>query len=89
MPSHNYRLAVDEHGNHGYEIGYWTDQVPEGEQPIYIVQAKCYDQQEAQRLATAFDTAPPPDHLPPQEGGNGEAPTATEAHHVRSARARK
>jgi len=58
MPTHNYRLAVDEHGNHGYEIGYWPDNATVGSD--YVVVAHCYDPLEAQRLAAQFDAAPPP-----------------------------
>jgi len=68
---HNYRLAVDEHGNHGYEIGYWPATADEGTD--YVVVARCYDQQEAARLAAQFNAAPPPDHLPPDESGEGPA----------------
>lgn len=66
LEGHNYRLAVDEAGNHGYEIGYWSA----GDDPRYVVVAKCYDQQEAARLAAQFNAEPPPDHLPPEEGSD-------------------
>ena len=84
MPTHNYRLAVNpQTGEHGYEIGFWPVNADEGTD--YVVVARCYDQQEAARLAAQFDAAPPPDHLPPDESGEG--PAAEEEHpHRRGAR---
>jgi len=84
MPTHNYRLAVDEHGNHGYEIGFWPVNADEGTD--YVVVAKCYDQQEAARLAARYDAAPPPDHLPPGESGEGQAADDDEPPHKRTTR---
>jgi hypothetical protein len=84
LEGHNYRLAVDEHGNHGYEVGYWTA----GEDPRYVVVARVFDQQEAARLANQFNAEPPPDHLPPGEGSDeDDAPhkARAAAHHPRAA----
>lgn len=78
MPEHNYRLAVDDNGNHGYEIGFWSAQDP----PHYVVVSKCYDQQEAARLANALNAAPPPDHLPPEESGEGATHTRAQLEHM-------
>ena len=50
--SHNYRVAVNPNtGEHGYEIGYWPENADEGSD--YVVVARCYDQQEAAKLALA------------------------------------
>lgn len=84
MPEpHNYRLAINpQTGEHGYEVGYWSTQNP----PQYIVQARCYDQHEAARLAAQFDAAPPPNHLPPDESGEGQAKDEDDDVHVKAKR---
>src|SRR5262245_64904131 len=47
----NYRLAVNpQTGEHGYEIGYWPADATQVSD--YVVLARCYDQQEAARIAT-------------------------------------
>ena len=80
---HNYRLATNpQTGEHGYEIGYWSTQEP----PEYIVVARCYDQIEAARLVTQHNAAPPPDHLPPGESGEGQAADDDEPPHKRTTR---
>jgi hypothetical protein len=79
LEGHNYRLATDAAGNHGYEVGYWTA----GEDPRYVVVARCYDQQEAARLVNQFNAEPPPDHLPPDESGEGSTrKTRTQLEHM-------
>jgi hypothetical protein len=72
MPEYNYRLAVDEHGNHGYEVGYWKADSDQKDPLNYIVEARVYDQLEAQLKAASL-AANPPDHLPPDESGEGGA----------------
>jgi len=68
---HNYRVATNpETGEHGYEIGYWPVNADEGTD--YVVVARCYDQQEAARLANQLNAGPPPDTHPPDESGETE-----------------
>jgi len=80
---HNYRLAVDPHGAHGYEVGFWPSGADLNDPAAFIVTAKCYTQAEAQALAAHAD-ANPPDHLPPDEsgGGGGRVRDEDESRHV-------
>jgi len=65
----NYRLAVNpDTGEHGYEIGYWPAGASEASD--YVVLARCYDQQEAARLANAHNAMAPG----PYEPASAEAP---------------
>jgi hypothetical protein len=82
MPEYNYRLAVDEHGNHGYEVGYWKADSDQKDPLNYVVEARCYDQVEAQLLAAKM-AANPPDHLPPDESGEGPTVHEDEEPHKR------
>jgi hypothetical protein len=86
---HNYRLAVDPHGAHGYEVGFWPSGGDLNDPAAFVVVAKCYTQAEAQALATHYD-ANPPDHLPPEEsgpgGGRGAARADEEPHATQQAR---
>ena len=52
---HNYRVAVDSEGNHGYEIGFWPDDANQNDPMQYRVVARCYDQKEAALLAAKYD----------------------------------
>jgi hypothetical protein len=54
---HNYRLAVDPHGAHGYEVGYWPEGADLNDPAAFVVVAKCYTQAEAQALASQADGA--------------------------------
>jgi hypothetical protein len=50
----NYRLAINpDTGEHGYEIGYWPPGATTGAD--YVILGRCYDQQEAARMANQFN----------------------------------
>jgi hypothetical protein len=81
--THNYRLATDPLGDHGYEVGFWPSGADMNDPAQYRVVAKCYSQAEAQALAASQDLHPP-DHLPPEEGSHAddeENPKRTRTHH--------
>jgi hypothetical protein len=87
--THNYRLATDPDGDHGYEVGFWPSGADMNDPAAFRVVAKCYSQGEAAQLAAQFDAAPPPDHLPSDESGEGgtKAEDDDDNHHIKHKRA--
>ena len=88
---YTYRLATDNEGNHGYEIGYWPLNADMNDPRLFTVVEKCYGQQEAAARTVALnlgsDPFEPPEAEPQahahddDEDADHEAARARRAHH--------
>ena len=77
---YTYRLATHPTtGDHGYEIGRWPAHADLNDPAQFEVVDHSYEPVAAMLRANALNAAPPPDHLPPDESSEGEAPVTRHA----------
>ena len=84
-PQYAMRLATDGEGNHGYEIGYFPENVDMNDPRMFVVTEKAYGQVEAATRVNALNCAGgPPQDKPMPHKDDDEDEDFERASHARA-----